>query len=80
MKNITDFEACEISADDSAAILLEFGIDMNTGSLILTFDDTIAYNTFIPESLTLQSSRVASSGVYQLHSYHLYSTGDLTTV
>ena len=56
----TVIQAADLILDTTASTLMYYSIDMNTGRLLLTFNDVIDASTFDVSSMTIQDERTAT--------------------
>ena len=62
--------------DTTTPTLIYFSLDMNTGELTLTYDETISASSFDPTLITLQNSTVSPSTLFNLTSGVVSSLND----
>eukprot|EP00731_Ephydatia_muelleri_P036558 Em0277g3a len=75
--------ASEVIYDTTRASLVSFTLDMNTGFMLLTFNDVLSVPLFIPSGIILQNSKLASKNkMYTLtdSSFAFNTSGFVMTV
>ena len=66
-----------VTLDTTAATLVEFTFDTNSGALNLTFSDVVLIETFNPNAITFQDDALATEGKsFTLTTYKTKSTDD----
>ena len=67
-------------ADITSPQLMSFVFDYNTGSLLLTFSETVNVDTFMPTEITLQSSMMNPASVLTITTEDMYTTENSTVI
>ena len=73
-------QASQVWPDTTAPTLLDFGLDLNTGSLLLTFSEAVQHNTLNRSQLTLLSSQDTNASSLVLSTSSNSSMQSLTDI
>ena len=72
--------ASDILLDENAPFLRQFHLDMNTGQLLLTFNETVNASSLIPSNIVIQSYQLAPATLQHTINYGTVISEDSTVV